>query len=60
MDTFRSKLLAIFEETWLKDILLKAKLQTYIQIKQTYDTESYLKANLSRSQRSSENSSPGP
>lgn len=46
----RRKLLSRVEEKWLKDILLKPKLRIYIQIKHKYDSEPYVRANLSRSQ----------
>jgi len=41
-----------FEHKWLTGIMAKPKLRTYLQIKDVYETELYVKANLSRNQRS--------
>lgn len=50
--TIRSILMLNFEHKWLTGIMVKPKLRTYIQIKDVFDTELYVKANLTRNQRS--------
>ena len=46
------KLLKIYKEQWKEDIYKKPKLRNYIQMKDDYYTEPYIKLNLQRRQRS--------
>lgn len=48
----QTKLLSKFKDKWKKEILTKPKLRTYVQIKDAFETEFYVKSNLSRNQRS--------
>ena len=52
IDKIRKKLLVRFNEKWINDLMLKLKLQTYVQIKHNYETELYVKTHLPRNQRS--------
>ncbi len=52
INSIKNKFLFRFEETWSKNVLLKPKLKTYIQIKENFAPETYVLARLSRNQRS--------
>ena len=52
VNNIRSNLMSNFKHKWLIGIMAKPKLRTYFQIKDVYETELYVKANLTRNQRS--------
>ncbi len=52
INSVKNKLLFQFEETWSKNVLLKPKLKTYMQIRENFAPETYVLACLSRNQRS--------
>ena len=48
----RSKLEKLYEENWKKEILRKSKLRTYVQIKNIFGVEKFVKLNIPQQQRS--------
>ena len=52
LNIVKIKLKEISEAKWSRDIALKAKLRTYLQIKHCFGSEPYVTCRLSRNQRS--------
>lgn len=52
VNEIRTKLMSNFQDKWLNEIMTMPKLRTYIQLKDVFKTEFYVKTNLRRNQRS--------